>query len=169
MTLLAANLAVRAAGLEVVETPTAADLEREALARAAPTSVLMAAAVADYRPAEPGTQAAEGRRAGRRARADADVLARSAPQASAGAGAGRRSPRSTVTGLERGARKRDDKGVDLIVFNDVGPRRHRLRRADNEVTLVSRRGERHVPKAPKRVIAAAILDEVERLLNEKRG
>src|SRR5215831_11527274 len=54
VTLLAANLAVPApAGVHVVETPTAADLEREALAHAAEADVVvMAAAVADYRPAE---------------------------------------------------------------------------------------------------------------------
>ena len=53
VTLLAANLAVPAPeGVELVETPTAADLEREALARAAEADVIvMAAAVADYRPA----------------------------------------------------------------------------------------------------------------------
>jgi phosphopantothenoylcysteine synthetase/decarboxylase len=37
---------------------------------------------------------------------------------------------------------------------------------DNEVTLISRLGERQVARAPKPVIAAAILDEVERLLGE---
>src|SRR5436305_11050554 len=54
VTLLAANLAVPTpAGVEVVETPTAADLAREALARAAEADVIvMAAAVADYRPTE---------------------------------------------------------------------------------------------------------------------
>src|SRR5438874_1998591 len=54
VTLLAANLAVPAPeGVELVETPTAADLQREALARAAEVdAVVMAAAVAVYRPAE---------------------------------------------------------------------------------------------------------------------
>src|SRR5207237_403999 len=54
VTLLGANLAVAPpAGVELVETPTAAELEREALARgAAADVVVMAAAVADYRPAE---------------------------------------------------------------------------------------------------------------------
>ena len=63
VTLLAANLAVSApAGVEVVETPTAADLEREALARRDADVVLMAAAVADYRTAEVvERQATEGR------------------------------------------------------------------------------------------------------------
>ena len=41
--------------------------------------------------------------------------------------------------------------------------------ADNEVVLVSERGERDVVKAPKERIAAAVLDEVERLLEEKAG
>src|SRR5262245_51277043 len=53
VTLLASNLAVPApAGVEVVQTPTAADVEREALARADADVIVMAAAVADYRPAE---------------------------------------------------------------------------------------------------------------------
>ena len=54
VTLLGANLAVAApAGVELVETPTASELETEALARAVEADVvIMAAAVADYRPAE---------------------------------------------------------------------------------------------------------------------
>src|ERR1700759_463202 len=54
VTLLAANLAVPApGGWTVVKTPTAEELEREALAGAADSEVvIMAAAVADYRPAE---------------------------------------------------------------------------------------------------------------------
>ena len=61
VTLLAANLAVGApAGVEVVETPTSSELERETRARATGADVvLMAAAVADYRPETP----VEGKRA----------------------------------------------------------------------------------------------------------
>src|ERR687896_236636 len=52
VTLVASNLSVAPpAGVEVVEVPTAADLARETLARADADLVLMAAAVADYRPA----------------------------------------------------------------------------------------------------------------------
>jgi phosphopantothenoylcysteine decarboxylase/phosphopantothenate--cysteine ligase len=55
VTLLAANLAVRVpSGITVVETPTAADLEREARARADADVIVMSAAVSDYRPAAPG-------------------------------------------------------------------------------------------------------------------
>src|SRR4051794_33900998 len=54
VTLLGANLAVPVpSGVDLVDTPTAADLEREAIARGADADVvIMAAAVADYRPAE---------------------------------------------------------------------------------------------------------------------
>src|SRR5436853_5780454 len=54
VTLLASNLSVPApVGVDVVETPSAADLEREALERGAVADVVvMAAAVADYRPAK---------------------------------------------------------------------------------------------------------------------
>ena len=40
---------------------------------------------------------------------------------------------------------------------------------DNEVTLVTRAGERLLARAPKETIAAGILDEVGRLLEERRG
>jgi phosphopantothenoylcysteine decarboxylase/phosphopantothenate--cysteine ligase len=53
VTLLAANLGVPAPlGVEVVQTPTAETMLEQALARADADVVLMAAAVADYRPAE---------------------------------------------------------------------------------------------------------------------
>jgi phosphopantothenoylcysteine decarboxylase/phosphopantothenate--cysteine ligase len=53
VTLVAANLTVAAPGkVELVPAPTAEQLEREVLARADADVVIMAAAVADYRPAE---------------------------------------------------------------------------------------------------------------------
>ena len=51
---MASNLAVPPPdGVEVVQAPAAADLAREVLARDDADVVVMAAAVADYRPAEP--------------------------------------------------------------------------------------------------------------------
>jgi phosphopantothenoylcysteine decarboxylase/phosphopantothenate--cysteine ligase len=67
-------------------------------------------------------------------------------------------------GLERAREKLAIKNADLFVFNDVGRSDIGFESADNEVTLVSRAGERTLPKAPKDEIAAAVLDEVERLL-----
>ena len=70
-------------------------------------------------------------------------------------------------GEEGLARKRamlGTKNADLVVFNDVSRADIAFDATDNEVVLVTRAGERRVPKASKREIAAAILDEAERLL-----
>jgi len=168
VTLLGANLSVAAPpGVTLVETPTAADLEREALARAAGADVvIMAAAVADYRPAEALAAKRPKDRAGWTVELEptVDVLAT--------LGAERRPGRLLVgfaadqgeLGLQRARQKLTNKNADLFVFNDVGRDDIGFDTTDNEVTLVSAAGERLVAKASKPEIAAAVLDEVERLL-----
>ena len=69
-----------------------------------------------------------------------------------------------VSGLERKRTMLADKNADLVVYNDVGRSDIGFDADENEVTIVGRDGDIHVPKAAKAVIAAAILDEVERLL-----
>ena len=69
-------------------------------------------------------------------------------------------------GLERAREKRRAKHADLFVYNDVSRADIGFDSLENEVTVVSANGDRHVAKAPKRVVAAAVLDEVERLLSE---
>jgi len=168
VTLLAANLAVPAPeGVELVRTPTAADLEREALARAAESDVVvMAAAVADYRPAE--TLAAKRPKDSSawtlELEPTTDVLA--------ALGANRREGQVLVgfaaetgeEGIERARAKLARKGADLFVFNDVARPDIGFDAAENEVTLVTADAERPLAKAPKDEIAAAVLDEVERLI-----
>ena len=68
-------------------------------------------------------------------------------------------------GLERAREKRRTKNADLFVFNDVSRADIGFDGHENEVTVLSEDGERLVDKAPKREIAAAVLDEVERLLS----
>ena len=169
VTLLGANLAVPVPpGVEIVRTPTAAELEREAMERAVVADVVvMAAAVADYRP----TEALAAKRPKDRAtwtvelEPTTDVLAQ--------LGARRHDGQVLVgfaaddgdTGLERARIKLRDKRADLFVFNDVSRSDIGFDAAENEVTLVRADGERRVPKAPKDEIAAAVLDEVERLLS----
>ena len=168
VTLLGANLAVPApAGVELVETPTASELESEALARAVEADVvIMAAAVADYRPAEAiGTKRPKERDTWTlELEPTTDVLAllgeRRVPGQVLVGFAADHGPR----GLERAREKLANKRADLFVFNDVGRDDIGFESIDNEVTLLDGRGERTVAKAPKDVIAAAILDEVERLL-----
>jgi phosphopantothenoylcysteine decarboxylase / phosphopantothenate---cysteine ligase len=170
VTLLVANLAVSPpSGVTVVETPTASDLEREALARGDADVIVMAAAVADYRPTAPLGEKRPKDGAGWTVDLEptVDVLA--------ALGAARRPGQVLVgfaadgadAGLERARAKRVAKGADLIVFNDVGRPDIGFDVAENEVVVVSETGELRVDKAPKREIAAAVLDEVERLLSER--
>lgn len=170
VTLLAANLAVPTpSGMTVVDTPTASDLEREALAHADADVIVMAAAVADYRPAAAGN--AKRPKDG----APWTVELEPTPDVLAALGASRRPGQVLVgfaadgagTGLERAREKRIAKGADLFVFNDVSRADIGFDGPDNEVVVLSDAGERPVGKAPKRDIAAAVLDEVERLLSQR--
>jgi phosphopantothenoylcysteine decarboxylase/phosphopantothenate--cysteine ligase len=168
VTLLAANLAVPApAGVDVVETPTAADLAREAKARAAADVVLMAAAVADYAP-EPLT--------GKRPKSGEPWELRLEPTEDVLGGLGKRKNGALLVGfgaeegeagLERKRKMLAEKHLDLVVFNDVSRDDIGFDSEENEVVLLSADGERTVPKAPKERIAAGILDEVERLLHRR--
>ena len=169
VTLLAANVAVPAPeGIALVETPTAADLEREALERADADVIVMAAAVADYRPQAPlqDKRPKDGAQWTVALEPTADVLAaigsrRRTGQVLVGFAADHGEP-----GLERARAKRLAKNADLFVFNDVSRSDIGFDAPDNEVVVVSERGERTIEKAPKIVVAAAVLDEVERLLSE---
>ena len=168
VTLLAANLAVPApAGVELVETPTAADLEREALAHAAEADVVvMAAAVADYRPAEtlavkrPKDAAAWTLEL----EPTTDVLALLGERRRDGQLLVGFAAETGAAGPERAREKLSRKGADLFVLNDVSRTDIGFDAYDNEVTLLTAAGERPVAKAPKEEIAAAILDEVEALI-----
>ena len=170
VTLLAANLAVPApAGVTVIDTPTAADLEREALARGDADVIVMAAAVADYRPANAP--------ADKRPKDDAAWTVELEPTSDvlATLGLARRPGQVIVgfaadaagAGLDRAREKRLAKRADIFVFNDVSRTDVGFDARDNEVVVLSDAGERHVAKAPKREIAAAVLDEVERLLSTR--
>jgi phosphopantothenoylcysteine decarboxylase/phosphopantothenate--cysteine ligase len=172
VTLVASNLSVPApVGVDVVEAPTAEDVARETLARGDADVVVMAAAVADYRPVhaeegkrpkddEPWTVTLEPTR---------DVLRelgakRTNGQMLIGFAADR-----GERGLERAREKLANKRADLIVFNDVGRDDIGFDARDNEVVLVSAHGERRIEKAAKERIASAILDEVTARLEESDG
>jgi phosphopantothenoylcysteine decarboxylase / phosphopantothenate---cysteine ligase len=168
VTLLGANLAVSAPqGVELVETPSAAGLEREALGRAADADVvIMAAAVADYRPAEALVTKRPKDRAAWTVELEptTDVLAELGSRRIPGQLLVGFAADHGETGLERARQKLRTKNADLFVFNDVGRDDIGFESSENEVTLVSATGERTIAKAAKDDIAASILDEVERLL-----
>jgi phosphopantothenoylcysteine decarboxylase/phosphopantothenate--cysteine ligase len=165
--LLAANLAVPPpAGVEVLPTPTAAAMHDAALALPDVDVLLLAAAVADYRPAHA--------LAGKRPKDDRGWTLELEPTDDIARALGERKRPGQVLvafGAEHGdegrERKRamlETKSADLVVFNDVGRVDVGFDVADNEVTLLTRDGDRLVEKASKARVAAAILDEVERLL-----
>jgi phosphopantothenoylcysteine decarboxylase / phosphopantothenate---cysteine ligase len=169
VTLIASNLSVPApVGVDVVPAPTAKDVARETLARGDADVVLMAAAVADYRPAEPDE--------GKRPKDDEPWTVTLEPTADVLRQLGERRTNGQILvgfaadrgeqGLERAREKLAAKHVDLVVFNDVARDDVGFDSADNEVVLVSARGERRVEKAAKELIAAAILDEVVERLGE---
>jgi phosphopantothenoylcysteine decarboxylase / phosphopantothenate---cysteine ligase len=172
VTLLAANLAVPVpGGVDVVEAPTAAELARETLARAESDLVLMAAAVADYRP----TGAATEKRARDRGvwqvelEPTADILAELASRPANGRVLVGFAAETGAAGLARAREKLARKGVDLIVYNDVGRDDVGFDANENEVVLVTETEERRIGKASKEVVAGAILDRVEQLLEEASG
>jgi len=172
VTLVASNLSVRApVGVEVIQAPTAEDVARETLARGDADVVLMAAAVADYRPTEPDEE--------KRSK-DAEpwtVTLQPTTDVLGELGARRTNGQLLVgfaadrgeRGLERAREKLANKSVDLIVFNDVARDDVGFDAPDNEVVLVSAEGERRIEKAPKERVAAAILDEVAGRLEEASG
>jgi phosphopantothenoylcysteine decarboxylase/phosphopantothenate--cysteine ligase len=169
VTLLASNLAVpEPAGVEVVQAPTAADVEREALARADADVIVMAAAVADYRPADARAdkRPKDGRPWSVELEPTADV-ARALGERKNGALLVAFGAEHGEAGLERKRGMLDSKNADLVVYNDVGRADIGFDGEQNEVVLVTRAGDRHVARAPKPAIAAAVLDEVERLLGER--
>ena len=153
-------------GIELVEAPTAADLARETLARADADVVLMAAAVADYTPREPI--------GGKHPKSKEPWTITLDPTDDILAALVRRRTNGQVlvgfaadegeSGLARAREKLAVKGGNFFVFNDVSRSDIGFDAEDNEVVLVSDRGERKVGKRSKAEVAAAILDEVATLL-----
>jgi phosphopantothenoylcysteine decarboxylase/phosphopantothenate--cysteine ligase len=168
VTLVAANVSLtEPAGMRRIDVETAAELAaavREEFPRC--HVLLMAAAVADFRPAraEAGKISREGGDGlDLRLERTADILAELSRA---------RTVEQTLVGfaaehggdaIERARAKLGRKGLDAVVFNDVS-------RADigfdselNEVVVVERGEEHRVPLAPKERVADAILDRVESL------
>jgi phosphopantothenoylcysteine decarboxylase / phosphopantothenate---cysteine ligase len=172
VTLIAANMSVdEPSGVEVVQTPTAADLARETLARADADVIVMAAAVADYRPAEPmQTKRPKDDDSWRlELEPTDDVLRALTAQDANGRIVVGFAAETGEDGLVRAREKRVVKQADLFVYNDVGDSGIGFDSAENEVVIISDEGERRVARAPKERVAAEILDDVERLLGRNGG
>jgi phosphopantothenoylcysteine decarboxylase/phosphopantothenate--cysteine ligase len=153
-------------GVELVPAPTAADLGREMLARADADVVVMAAAVSDYTPSNPES--------GKRPKDREPWTITLDPTEDVLAELGRRKHNGQILvgfaaegdadGLERARGKLANKNGNLFVYNDVSQPGVGFESEDNEIVLLSARGERKVGRRSKEECAVAILDEVEALL-----
>jgi phosphopantothenoylcysteine decarboxylase/phosphopantothenate--cysteine ligase len=156
-------------GVEVVSAPTTADLRREMLARADADIVLMAAAVADYRPKKPeeGKRPKDQKMWSLELEPTEDILTELGSRS-------RDSERGRVLvgfaadagerGLERAREKLANKRGNLFVYNDVSQPGVGFEAEENALVLVSDRGEKQIGRRSKEECAVAILDEVEGLL-----
>jgi phosphopantothenoylcysteine decarboxylase/phosphopantothenate--cysteine ligase len=163
VTLIAANVNLEAAGgirrIDVETTAALADACRAEIS--ACDLLMMAAAPADFRPAE----VAEGkiRREGDRLKLDLipteDILASVSSESR---------PEQTMVGFAaeyggdaegRARQKLAGKGLDMVVMNDVSDPRIGFDSTSNAVTLVTASGEIEIPIAAKDEIADRILDE----------
>jgi phosphopantothenoylcysteine decarboxylase / phosphopantothenate---cysteine ligase len=158
-------------GIEVIRVTSAAEM-REAVVSRAPQAdvVIMAAAVADFAPARASDQKIHKTEdtltltlartpdiladlSRLRAGKDRPLLVGFAAETS-----------DVVAGARR---KRREKGVDLVVANDVSRADAGFEVETNEVTLVTADAEEFLPLQSKAAIAARVIDRVEALLRSR--
>jgi phosphopantothenoylcysteine decarboxylase / phosphopantothenate---cysteine ligase len=170
VTCVAANVTLdRNPVVTYVDVETAAELGNASAKRFADCDLLlMAAAVADYRPAQA---------AGTKIKKDVERLELDLERTDdvlAGLAARRRPDQALVgfaaehgEGLEAARGKLERKGLDVVVLNDISREDIGFDAPDNEVTIVTANGESRVPRTGKGEVAGAILDAVQDLLSRK--
>jgi phosphopantothenoylcysteine decarboxylase / phosphopantothenate---cysteine ligase len=166
VTVVAANVSLaRRSGITYVDVQTAEELAAAAEAHFETADLLlMAAAVADYRPetAHAGKlkKDAAGSELQLRLVRTTDVLATLSA---------RRRPGQLLVGFAAehgdgavayGRAKLTRKDLDAVIVNDVGAPGIGFDAAQNEVTIITQDTETHVPRAAKAEVATAILDAV---------
>ncbi len=166
VTLLTANVRLPdPTGVELIRVRTAAELHAAAAERFAATDVLiMAAAVADFRPAHPADHKLK------KTAAEAPSSIALEPTADILSDlAQRRHGDQTLVGFAAehgegaivyGRDKLERKGLDAVVVNDISRTDIGFDTAENEVAIVTAAGEQIVAKAAKAAVADAILDVV---------
>ena len=150
-------------GVDVVSVQTAAEMNEAVQARRADADlVLMAAAVADYAPAETAPT--------KRKKDDEDLVLhlRRTPDILKALGAHKRPGQvlvgfalETNDGLDNARRKLEDKNLDWIVLNNPTEEGAGFGPATNRVTILSREGtSEELPLMPKSEVAETLLDRV---------
>ncbi|MCX4694416.1 bifunctional phosphopantothenoylcysteine decarboxylase/phosphopantothenate--cysteine ligase CoaBC [Streptomyces sp. NBC_01408] len=175
VTLVAANTALAdPAGVDLVRVGTAVQL-REAVLEAArdADAVVMAAAVADFRPAE----YASGKIKKKDGQEPAPVALVRNPDVLAEISADRAREGQVVVGfaaetddvLANGRAKLKRKGCDLLVVNEVGEAKTFGSEENEAVILASDGAELQVPYGPKEALAEVIWDQVAPRLSPRRA
>jgi phosphopantothenoylcysteine decarboxylase / phosphopantothenate---cysteine ligase len=173
VTVIAANVGLeRRPGIRYVDVATAAELKDACEAEFAQADVLlMAAAVADYRPAEAAATKLK------KDRSDRLMLELERTDDIISALAASKRPAQTIVGfaaehgdgaLAYGREKLARKKLDAVVVNDIGRTDIGFEGGHNEVTIVTAAGERHVPRTSKAEVARAVLETVRDLRIEPR-
>jgi phosphopantothenoylcysteine decarboxylase/phosphopantothenate--cysteine ligase len=158
-------------GVETIQVTTAAQMREAVISRAASFDVvIMAAAVSDYAPATVAAQ---------KVHKDENELTLKlvrTPDILAELGrlrAGKDRPllvgfaAETTDLIAQARRKHRDKGVDMIVANDVSRSDAGFSVDTNEVTIVSAKGEETLPLQSKTVIAGQLIERIEAMLSSR--
>jgi phosphopantothenoylcysteine decarboxylase/phosphopantothenate--cysteine ligase len=131
------------------------------------TMLFMAAAVADYRPAKPAAQKIK-KQAGKmllELERTVDVLSEVAKRKRSQLVIGFAAETENV--VENARRKLREKGLDMIVANDVAGEHTGFEVDTNAVVLIDERGREDVPLGTKEAVADAILDQALTLPRKK--
>jgi phosphopantothenoylcysteine decarboxylase/phosphopantothenate--cysteine ligase len=174
VTVIAANVDLpRHAQISYIDVESAADLERAAGEQFVGCDLLlMAAAVADFTAADPaqGKLKKDGRpELELTLTPTTDVLAQLSESSSEGQMLVGFAAEHGPNAVELGRTKLAAKGLDLLIVNDVSADGIGFESSSNEVTIISKEGDLHVPKADKLAIANEILDAVDRLALQRAG
>ena len=159
-------------GIEVVSVATAEEMMKALSSRLAwSTTVIMAAAVADFRPMHPASQKI--RKQGRTGQTlelerTTDILASLSAQRTTQLMIGFAAETSDL--IAHAKDKLKAKGLDLIVANDVTIEGAGFGSDQNAATLIDRQGVMtELPLMPKRALADAILNRAQALLRVKQS
>jgi phosphopantothenoylcysteine decarboxylase/phosphopantothenate--cysteine ligase len=173
VTVIAANVALaRSPRVRYLDVTTAAELQSACQEHFAHADVLlMAAAVADYRPA-----VAADTKLKKDEREELVVALERTPDILSGLAAIRRDDQTVIGfaaehgegAVAYGRDKLARKGLDAVVVNDIARADIGFEGSDNEVTIVTAASERHVPRASKAEVARAILEAVAALRSGER-
>jgi phosphopantothenoylcysteine decarboxylase/phosphopantothenate--cysteine ligase len=168
VTVLAANVSLPAPeGVRWRAVATAAQLQQACEEEFASCDVLlMAAAVADFRPVDPAQEKLKKsvhERLTLELERTTDILSALAARRAAGQTLVGFAAEHGEAALDYARAKLDQKGLDAVVANDISRSDSGFEVDENEVFVVARAREVHLPRAPKAQIAEGILDAVEAL------